>query len=500
MNDNNNKSIFDPVRWGIPIKAVTELGNSLYNFWERFRGCFKSKTRDTSEYAYDYLSGQLRMDNDRNFANIARTAEVSEQNMQHFMSNSPWKASSVIEQVQQEIQETPELQKGSGLLLDESGDEKAGGNSAASGRQYIGRYGKVDMGQVGTFVSLVNLTGKVPFWTWVDAELFIPKHWFENEMRTIRKYVGIPEERTFETKIELGWKMIQRCKINGVPFEFVGCDALYGNSRWLRFQMRQHNIIYMADISKSTQIYLNEPELGVPESKPGNRGRKAEKIKVISADKPVKVDSLIDLLEWKEIEVRNTERGKLIDSFASTRVFTVYEDEKDVVEEWLVIRRDSNNKYSYSLSNAPAESSLETLAHQKCQRYFIERANQDAKSEAGWDEFQAQKFRAWEHHTAFCILACWFMAQTKLDWSELQEQDPDLVKEFKTDILPSLSFSNIRDLLRAVMPLPQLSPEEAMLLIIKHLVNRTKSRKSRMRKINKEKDGDENMNPLMRII
>ncbi|MDM8535271.1 hypothetical protein QUF70_00800 [Desulfobacterales bacterium HSG17] len=136
------------------------------------------------------------------------------------------------------------------------------------------------------------------------------------------------------------------------------------------------------------------------------------------------------------------------------------------------------------MSNAPAESSLETLAYQKCQRYFIERANQDAKSEAGWDEFQAQKFRAWEHHTAFCVLACWFMAQTKLEWSELQDQDLDLVEEFETDILPSLSFSNIRNLLRAVMPLPQLSPDEAMLLTIKCLVNRTKYRKNRMRKMN----------------
>jgi hypothetical protein len=31
------------------------------------------------------------------------------------------------------------------------------------------------------------------------------------------------------------------------------------------------------------------------------------------------------------------------------------------------------------------------------QRYFVERSIQDAKSEMGWDEFQAQKLRAWEH-------------------------------------------------------------------------------------------------------
>jgi len=33
------------------------------------------------------------------------------------------------------------------------------------------------------------------------------------------------------------------------------------------------------------------------------------------------------------------------------------------------------------------------LAWLKCQRYFVERAIQDAKSEVGWDELQARKYR-----------------------------------------------------------------------------------------------------------
>jgi len=30
----------------------------------------------------------------------------------------------------------------------------------------------------------------------------------------------------------------------------------------------------------------------------------------------------------------------------------------------------------------------------KCVRHFIQRAKQDTKSETGWNEFQAQKYRA----------------------------------------------------------------------------------------------------------
>ncbi len=59
----------------------------------------------------------------------------------------------------------------------------------------------------------------------MDGELYLPKHWFTPEMADERRRVGVPAEREFATKIELGWRMIQRAK---VPFEAVACDDLYG--------------------------------------------------------------------------------------------------------------------------------------------------------------------------------------------------------------------------------------------------------------------------------
>jgi len=42
--------------------------------------------------------------------------------------------------------------------------------------------------------------------------------------------------------------------------------------------------------------------------------------------------------------------------------------------------------------------------------HTIERTFQDAKSEAGWDELVARKYRAWMHHTALDALALWVVA------------------------------------------------------------------------------------------
>ena len=105
--------------------------------------------------------------------------------------------------------------------------------------------------------------------------------------------------------------------------------------------------------------------------------------------------------------MRPNERGILRAKFVRLRVWTV-RDDGSLREEWLLIRQDKK-RITYSLSNASKTTSLLTMAQRKSQRYFIERSNQDAKSEFGWDEFQAIKYKAWEHHLALTIMASWFI-------------------------------------------------------------------------------------------
>ena len=160
------------------------MGDCLHDAWQRFVDCFRTKTRDGSQYAYHYLSGLLRMKEERNFANIGRQTGVPGQNLQHFMSNSPWSAQPVFQRVQQEIKAKPGLERGGMLLLDESADEKAGVKSVGAARQYNGRMGKVDLSQVGVFLAYSNIspTLEAPVWTWVDGEVFLPEPWFSDEM------------------------------------------------------------------------------------------------------------------------------------------------------------------------------------------------------------------------------------------------------------------------------------------------------------------------------
>src|SRR4051812_49910779 len=82
----------------------------------------------------------------------------------------------------------------------------------------------------------------------------------------------------------------------------------------------------------------------------------------------------------------------------------------------LVVRREvgAPKRIKYSLSNAPAETSLECLAQMQGQRYWVERAFEDAKGECGLADYQVLGWRAWHHHVTMVMLAMLFIAEQRV--------------------------------------------------------------------------------------
>lgn len=85
---------------------------------------------------------------------------------------------------------------------------------------------------------------------------------------------------------------------------------------------------------------------------------------------------------------------------------------------------------------------------------------------------------------------CTFQTKPELGWAMIQrawtqgiplEPDPRLLDHYDTDVLPALSLANVRELLRVALPLPQLSSQQAAALVVQHLDNRLRSRRSRLR-------------------
>jgi len=76
-------------------------------------------------------------------------------------------------------------------------------------------------------------------------------------------------------------------------------------------------------------------------------------------------------------------------------------------EQWLVVRRTVSEPLdtTYYLSNAPAQTPLETLAQVAGSRYHIEHLLEEAKGSAGLGQYEVRYWHAWYRHMTLALLA-----------------------------------------------------------------------------------------------
>jgi SRSO17 transposase len=157
----------------------------------------------------------------------------------------------------------PELAAGGVWLIDESADERAGNPSAGAGRQYNGRLGKGEMSPGAVLLSYVYLKGAPGFWSGSDGAWCLPQRGFGDSHQKWRQRLGVPQEGSFKTPVELAWKLRERALAAGLALERVGFDGRYGRNRELRAQMRQAGKLYRAEVAADTHVYLDKPLLGL---------------------------------------------------------------------------------------------------------------------------------------------------------------------------------------------------------------------------------------------
>ena len=488
LTHKSEKSLLNPQRWGLTGKTIEEMPGRFDEFFKGFIECFGTKTWNNWQYAHIYLMGLLCMDTKRNFTAIGRAMNDPRddgQNIQHFMSDSVWDAGRVFMEIQRQIKECPQL-AGGALVIDGSSDGKKGKGAGVS-RQYSGRLGKVDSCQ--TCVSIAYSKDNVR--VMVDTDLYLPEEWFDDEHKRLWPSLHIPAARELKTKLEIAKDMVLRAKDGGLPFSVVCCDDEFGGSHFFRRSLNRNGIIYVADVPSKTLFYLEKPGIEVPENPPGRRGRRYLFPRPVCGRKPVHVKDLADCagVKFERIKVRNSERGYLAYEMAFVRGWTVSRD-NEVVEETLLIRRDSDGSCVYSLSNAPADTPCDVLAFWRSQRYFVERVFQDAKSDLGWDELVACKYRSWMHHVALVALGLWFVGLLLMALRQDSERrKPSLCRQLRLNVLPSLSISSIRLMFQSALYFSVFEHEECLHVIMKTLINRANSTRCRLQKEHGEKIG-----------
>jgi SRSO17 transposase len=392
--------------------------------------------------SFHYLSGLFQA-NRKNMERMTEAVADSEwQSMQHFLSHSPWEHRPVQDQIAKDCDRLIGGSPDTGLIYDETGIPKKGKLSVAVARQWCGRLGKTDNCQ--TVVCAALSMG--PHVALIDERLYLPKEWTDDKKRCQK--AGVPDDIEFKTKSELVLEMSRKARAQGIRFRWIGLDGGYGKDPGLLNALECDGNIFMADVHKDQSIYLEDPAPYLPEKK--GRGRTPTRLVAVTPSTRVDVWAASQPEEsWQRIAFRESTKGRLQADFLIQRVWTWDTSESKGRLRHLIVRREigAKEEIKYSLSNASEDTSPERLAFMQGQRYFVERAFQDAKSNVGLDHYQVRGWQAFHHHMTMVMLAMLYMLETRLANK----------KDF-----PLLSCADIENLLSHFLPRKDIAEEEVL--------------------------------------
>jgi SRSO17 transposase len=391
----------------------------LRTFTGEYQTLFAVHRRDNTPTAQAYLEGLLTCEKGQ--ANMERMEEEIEgsdyRRYQHFLSNSPWDHIPVIRQVAQEtsaIFQEQGARQGTptGYLIDESAHLKKGSASVGVSRQYAGVAGKVDNCQVGVYASLCNDTRA----TLINERLFLPKGWAEDTERCQKAEIP-PDERVHASKPQQALAMIDESLEQGIQWDWIGGDGLYGHSYELTTGLDQRELFYVLDVHKDELIYTEQPDIAVP-PRTHKRGPTPTKLRADRA--PIRLDRYCQGLPkeaWESVRLRKSTKGWLRRKVHVATVWVWDGEDEQARRRTLVITKTMGRtpKTKYSVSNGTeTDYTPEQYAYFQAQRYWVERCFDDAKNELGLSDYQVRKWKGWHHHHALVLMACLFLLKEKL--------------------------------------------------------------------------------------
>ncbi len=346
---------------------------------------------------------------------MERMVEVVEgseyQSLHHFLSASPWDATAVMGQVAMQADAALGGSADSCLLLDETGFQKKGDKSVGVARQWSGRLGKVENGQVAVYASLSQGSHSAL----IDTRLYLPKEWIDSPQRCLD--AKVPEEHiVLRSKCELALEMVLQARERGLRFSWVGVDGGYGKDPGFLRDLEDSGENFVADVHTSQRVYLEDPAPYVPASQHA-RGRKRSRL-VTDVDK-LRVEEWAHRQprsSWQRMILRDSTKGVLRIEILHRRIW-VWDGKEEEARCWhLVVSREvgARKKIKYGLSNFPENTSARQIARNQRQRFWIERTFQDGKSESGLGDYQARSWIAWHHHMALVMMAMQFMLEERL--------------------------------------------------------------------------------------
>lgn len=294
--------------------------------------------------------------------------------VQHLLARADWNADAVRDDLTRYVAE--HLGDSAGVLVvDETGFLKKGTKSCGVARQYSGTAGRIENCQVGVFLGYVTRSGQAL----IDRELYLPKEWAQDAGR--RKTAGVPKAVTFETKLVLARRMIERAVAAGLPSKWVTADAVYGSDYHFRIALENQGLGYVVGVRSDFATHL---------------GFRQVRVKALLAEVPA--DS------WHRLSCGAGAKGPRLYDWALVRTNC---PEPKTYARWLLIRRSVSDptEVAYFACGGPPGTTVADLVRVAGTRWAIEECFELAKGDCGLDEYEVRSWTGWHRHVTLSLFA-----------------------------------------------------------------------------------------------
>ena len=332
-----------------------------------------------------YLCGLIAGLDRRNGWTIAEHAvEVCPDGMQRLLRKADWDVDGVRDDLRDLVVEHFG-DDDAVVVIDETGFLKKGTKSAGVQRQYSGTAGRTENCQVGVFLAYVSPAGHAL----IDRQLYLPESWTGDRDRC--RAAGVPDEVEFATKPRMAIAMLQRLLDAQVPFGWFTADEMYGHAKYLRVWLEQQGIAHVVAVCSNDDVALRQWL------------------------RFSRVDDLIAGLpagQWHRLSCGDGAHGPRLYDWARVEIRPEWDNR---FGHWVLARRSISDptEIAYYVCYAPQQTTLQTLAIIAGRRWPVEECFQQAKNEAGLDQYQVRDWRAWYAHITLSMAAHALLAIAK---------------------------------------------------------------------------------------
>jgi SRSO17 transposase len=377
-------------------------------FNRRFARIFRR--REPREQAQKYLRGLLAPIGRKNGWQLAEAVgDSGPDGTQRLLFGAEWDADVARDELQAFVIERFGTEDGI-VFVDESGFLKQGRHSAGVKRQYSGTAGKTVNCQVGVFLGYAGRGGQAL----VDRRLFLPEDWSLDRPRC--EAAKIPAHVVHQTKPQLALEMLKHAWATGLPMKYVTADEAYGDAGYFRAGIAAAGKCYVVAVSATCPVWSVRPTVHLPAK--GSLGRRPTRVRL--AEGQPDWEMARDIVakgtsrRWRRLAVGCSEKGHIAYDWARLRVVE-RRDNLPGDDVWLLARRSVTNPsdVSYFLSNAPPNTPLKELARIAASRAGIEQLFEEAKSDAGLDEYEVRYWHSWYRHITLSMMAHAWLASIR---------------------------------------------------------------------------------------